>query len=120
MILLDTHIFIFALADKLRNNEEQHLRTDAWSISAISLWEIAKLVQIGRLQLSLASPHYQDALSQIHIWPLSAEIAERSTMLDFGGDPADEIIAATSIVQAIPLVTRDAEIRGSKLVTFLN
>jgi predicted nucleic acid-binding protein len=31
-------------------------------------------------------------------------------------DPADELIAATSIVHRLPLVTRDKKIRKSKLV----
>ena len=31
-------------------------------------------------------------------------------------DPADEIIAATSVVHRVPLVTRDRRIRRSKLV----
>jgi predicted nucleic acid-binding protein len=38
--------------------------------------------------------------------------------LDFRSDPADEIIAATSIVHRLPLVTRDREIKKSKLVLF--
>jgi len=36
--------------------------------------------------------------------------------LDFDSDPADEIIAATSVVHRVPLVTRDRTIRRSKLV----
>jgi PIN domain nuclease of toxin-antitoxin system len=36
--------------------------------------------------------------------------------LDFTGDPADELIAATSVVHAVPLLTRDKQIRKSKLV----
>ena len=37
--------------------------------------------------------------------------------LDFQGDPADEIIAATSVIHGIPRVTRDAVIRTSMLVS---
>jgi len=36
--------------------------------------------------------------------------------LDFESDPADEIIAATSLTHDIPLLTRDSRIRKSKLV----
>ena len=39
-----------------------------------------------------------------------------STKLDFRGDPADELIAATSVVHNVPLVTRDRSIRRSKVV----
>jgi len=38
--------------------------------------------------------------------------------LDFDSDPADEIIAATSIVHHVKLVTRDRVLRKSKLVSF--
>jgi predicted nucleic acid-binding protein len=36
--------------------------------------------------------------------------------LDFRGDPADEIIAATTLLHNAPLVTRDRRLRASKLV----
>jgi predicted nucleic acid-binding protein len=36
--------------------------------------------------------------------------------LDFRGDPADEIIAATSLVYRAPLMTRDRRLRNSKIV----
>jgi PIN domain nuclease of toxin-antitoxin system len=36
--------------------------------------------------------------------------------LDFESDPADELIAATSLVHVAPLVTRDGKIRRSKVV----
>jgi predicted nucleic acid-binding protein len=39
-----------------------------------------------------------------------------STQLDFSADPADELIAATSIVHDVPLVTRDRRIRSSRRV----
>jgi PIN domain nuclease of toxin-antitoxin system len=40
--------------------------------------------------------------------------------LDFRGDPADEIIAATSVVHRAPLLTRDRQIRRSKVVPLAN
>ena len=35
---------------------------------------------------------------------------------DFKGDPADELIAATSVVHDVPLLTRDSVMRQSKIV----
>ena len=55
-------------------------------------------------------------LSRIHVWPIDLAVALASTRLDFKGDPADELIAATSVVHRIPLVTRDLVIRGSDIV----
>jgi len=43
----------------------------------------------------------------VHIWPLDPAICQRSEEPDFTTDPADELIAATSIVHRIPLLTRD-------------
>jgi predicted nucleic acid-binding protein len=39
-----------------------------------------------------------------------------STQLDVRGDAEDELIAATSLVHGVPLVTRDRDLRASKLV----
>ena len=52
----------------------------------------------------------------MRIWPLDLEICRQATQLDFRSDPADEIIAATSIVHRIPLLTRDRKILKSKIV----
>ena len=85
-------------------------------VSAIVLWELAKLSQLGRITLGLDHPDVRVALSRIYVWPLDLETAVASTRLDFAGDPADELIAATSVVHRVPLLTRDRRIRRSKLV----
>ena len=116
MLNLDTHILIFALSGDLRPREKTVLSENNWSISAIVLWELAKLVQLGRIELDLEDPQVVRALSQLHVWPLDLQIARTSIRLDIEGDPADEIIAATSVVHRVPLLTRDRAIRKSKLV----
>jgi PIN domain nuclease of toxin-antitoxin system len=45
-------------------------------------------------------------------------VSRCSTRLDFSSDPADELVAATSIVHRVPLVTRDARILRSQIVPF--
>jgi len=55
-------------------------------------------------------------IARIHVWPLTRGIAHASTRLDIRGDPADELIAATSIVHNVPLMTRDRAILESKMV----
>ena len=47
MVSLDTHVLVFAPAGKLTSAERQVLTAETWSISAIVLWELAKLVQRG-------------------------------------------------------------------------
>jgi PIN domain nuclease of toxin-antitoxin system len=113
---LDTHILVHALDGSLTGPERNLLAHNAWSISAIVLWELAKLVQLNRIEVDLESPGFTRTLSHIHVWPLDLPVCRKSTRLDFHGDPADELIAATSIVHNVPLLTRDRIIRRSKLV----
>ncbi len=116
MLNLDTHVLVYALSGRLRAREKRLLTAARWSISAIVLWELAKLVQLGRLRLDLDDREVTRTLAKLHLWPIDLAVARRSTQLDFQGDPADELIAATSVVHDVPLLTRDRRIRRSKLV----
>jgi PIN domain nuclease of toxin-antitoxin system len=116
MLNLDTHVLIYALAGRLSARERRLLESDSWSIAAISLWEISKLAQLGRIEVDLDGPELTRLLARIHTWPLTFEVCRAIRDLDFRGDPADELIAATSVVHRVPLVTRDRQIRRSKLV----
>ena len=117
MLNLDTHILLHALAGSLRPRERRLLSEQRWSISAIVLWEIAKLVQLGRVKLDLDSREVARLLKGLKVWPIDLEVARASTRLDIDGDPADELIAATSVVHELPLLTRDRSIRRSKQVS---
>lgn len=114
---LDTHILIYLLDGTLNPREQQLVVQSPLAISDIVLWELAKLVQLGRITLNFSSPAFQTCLQQLTVIPISLDIARTSTQLDFRSDPADELIA-TSIVTAIPLLTRDHKILGSQLVPF--
>lgn len=116
MLNLDTHILLYALTGDLTRHETSLLSGDAWSISAIALWEISKLSELGRIEIDLEHPELVRTLARIQTWPLTLEVCRAIKTLDFKGDPADEIIGATSIVNKIPLVTRDRQIRRSKRV----
>lgn len=116
MLNLDTHMLVRGLEDQVTPKERRLLADESWSIASIVLWELAKLVQLGKLSLDLGSPAVAQVLASIHVWPLDLDIARASTALDFRSDPADEIIAATSVVHSVPLLTRDKKIRRSKMV----
>ena len=116
MLNLDTHILVFALRGELRPRERNLLERERWGALAIVAWELAKLVQIGRVDIDLDDRKVLRTLSRIHLWPIDFVVARTSTALDFRGDPADELIAATSVVHKVPLLTRDQAIRQSKVV----
>ena len=94
MLNLDTHIVVAVLNGDLNEDERALVCLEPLAISAIVLWELAKLIQLKRLKLDLKSPEFREFLRQVVIIPISLEIAVRSTHLDFQSDPADEIIAA--------------------------
>jgi PIN domain nuclease of toxin-antitoxin system len=116
MVNIDTHILVFALTGEVTDRERRVLASNTWSVSAIVLWELAKLAQLGRIDIDLDDAELTRTLSSIQIWPIDLAVSIQSTRLDFKSDPADELIAATSIVHKIPLLTRDRRIRGSRLV----
>ena len=116
MLNLDTHMLLFALDGTLTTAERILLAREPWGISAIVLWEVAKLAQLGRIAIDPESAEFSRIFARVHVWPLDLAVCRQSTKLDFVSDPADELIAATSIVHRVPLMTRDRRIRRSKLV----
>jgi PIN domain nuclease of toxin-antitoxin system len=101
--------------EQLRVLERAEQSATAVGVSAISLWEIAKLVERGRLELTQA---VDEALAQLEssaffeIIPISARIAVESTRLGarFPQDPVDQLIAATARCLALTLLTSDEHI----------
>jgi PIN domain nuclease of toxin-antitoxin system len=116
MLNLDTHVLLFALNGSLTPAERRLLAADSWGISAIVLWEIAKLAQLGRITIDLDAAEFSRVFARVHVWPIDLAVCRQSARLDFRSDPADELIAATSVVYRAPLLTRDKKLRGSKIV----
>lgn len=119
MILLDTHIFIWWIDDspRLSQRHRQIVRErqdDGLAISIYSCWEIAKLVEYGKLELKFPLEDWLEiALSHPNLRAIDVTIPIiiKSTRLSgFHKDPADQIIIATSIVLGIPLLTADNKI----------
>ena len=116
MLNLDTHVLLFALNGSLTPAERKLLAADSWGISAIVLREIARLAQLGRITVDLDAAEFSRRFARVHVWPIDLAVCLQSARLDFRSDPADELIAATSVVHRVPLVTRDRKLRGSKVV----
>jgi len=116
MLNLDTHILVLFLTGDLSSGEYRCITDQNLAISDIVLWELAMLAGLGRLSMDFDDVEFRSFLRTLTVIPISLEIARKSTQLDFSSDPADEIIAATSVVQRIPLLTRDRRIRKSRMV----
>jgi PIN domain nuclease of toxin-antitoxin system len=123
VILVDTHILIWWVdgSNKLPSTHEKGIKiaqaSDGIAISIISLWEIAKKVENGKLTLTLPVGDWIDAAQRqpgIAILPLTPEIILDSTQLpnDYNktnSDPADQLIIATSRIENVELMTLDSK-----------
>ena len=120
MIILDTHIWVWWVHgdDRITSTQTEIIKaseTDIIGVSAISVWEIAKLVEYNRLELPCPLQEwFYVALSYpgIRLIELTPEIAIESTKLpgEFHRDPADQIIVATARLYDSPLITSDSKI----------
>ncbi|MEO6752458.1 MAG: type II toxin-antitoxin system VapC family toxin [Chthoniobacteraceae bacterium] len=120
MIILDTHIWVWwvhgdpALPASIRALLDSS-ETTGIAVSAISCWEVAKLVERGRLTLPCPVLDWlQQALSYpgVRLIELSPRICAESAQLpgEFHRDPADQIIVATARILDAPLVTVDGKL----------
>jgi PIN domain nuclease of toxin-antitoxin system len=118
-LLLDTHVWVWLSMEDRKSLSARALRVLQQAslkfISAISCWELAKLVEKGRMGLSIPTLtwiHRSLKEFDIRLVELTAEIAVESTLIKgMHADPADQIIAATSRVTGMPLVTSDQRLR---------
>lgn len=119
MIVLDTHIWIWWVDESAsltsRNLEIiQSHRADGLGISMISCWEVAKLVEKGRLSFDCSVDEWLAlalAYPGIKLIDLTISIILQSTRLaGFHNDPADQIIVATAKTLGISLLTQDHKI----------
>jgi PIN domain nuclease of toxin-antitoxin system len=119
-LLLDTHIWIWVSTESSKSISRKGKTALASAnqklISAISAWELAKLVEKKRIGFTIPTLLWINrSLNEydIRVADLSPEISVESTqLLNFHRDPADQIIVATSRVLGMPLLTSDKQILG--------
>ena len=117
-LLMDTHVWIWLSLEKNKSlsakSKKAMSSSDHKWISAISCWELAKLIEKKRISFSIpALAWIRRSLNEfnLRIADLSPEIAVESTVLrGLNRDPADQIIVATARILGIPLVTADKQI----------
>jgi PIN domain nuclease of toxin-antitoxin system len=129
VITLDIHIWIWWVhgAAQLTPAHWKHLQDNeaaGLGVSVISCWEVAKMVELGRLALPCPLADWMNkalAYPGIRLLDLTPGIAIEATQLpgSFHRDPADQIIVATARVHNCPLLTVDARILAYPHVTLL-
>ncbi len=124
MIVLDTHVLIWWVSGDSRLSasaqqaiEQEMARQGDILVSAISAWEIAMLVEKGRLALTMDLDEWLDTVESIEtvtLVPITPRVAVQSTRLpgDFHTDPADRLIVALTRETNATLLTADGKIQA--------
>jgi PIN domain nuclease of toxin-antitoxin system len=125
VILLDSHVLIWAVADSKRLSKaaasaiRRARRGDGLAVSAITAYEVAWQIASGRIQgYGTVETSVLRFLEGVTMWPITPEIAALAAQFpeDYPRDPADRLIGATARAEGLTLVTRDDRIRRSPLI----
>ena len=117
-LLLDTHIWLWSLAEPKRlsrrvRRELDDSNNELW-LSPVSTWEALLLHAKGRIHLAeSASDWVATAIAPFREAPLTHEIVVAAQELQLTTqDPADRFLAATAGVLNLTLVTADQRLLG--------
>lgn len=126
MILLDTHVVVWLAFDQARLSKNARVAINdarengqGLAISDITLLELATLANKGRIRLDISLESFlSEVEARFIILPISSRACVRVFALPtaYPRDPADRIIGATALVEGMPLLTADREIRRSRAV----
>lgn len=124
MILVDTHVVLWLALEPARISkkagaaiEEGRRSGEGIAISDITLLEIAVLECKHRIEVRTSLETFLSEIeARFAILPMNSRVCVRAMALPaiYPKDPADRIIGATALVEGIPLITADDDIRRSK------
>jgi len=124
-LLLDTHTFLWWITDSpelsLRVRDVMRNPDNELFLSVASAWEIAIKVNLGRLHLPDRPDRFiPDQLTRngIESFPIEMSHALHVSRLPaIHRDPFDRLIISQSVLEKMPIITRDADIAKYKVKT---
>ncbi len=125
MIVLDTCAIIWDALDqnKLTPKARKAIKQTESEliICDISIWEISMLIKRNRVEIDGTGSEFINLLLQsrnFYVQEITPEIAELSVSFgpEINNDPADRLIAATSILRNAPIITADKNLRGTEIL----
>ena len=120
-ILLDTHAIIEIGMDKVSESRKLLLSDPMTEVlvSAFSFWEIAKLVELKRIELDESVAEYIARIEHnpsIRVIPIDSKVIAALSVVAPKMHPADQMIVASAIAAKAYLLTDDRLIRKAELV----
>lgn len=122
-ILLDTHAWIWWVTESPRLSlpaATAIAQADELAVHLISCWEVAMLVEKGRLKFNRDVAEWIDLALQrpkVSLLPLESTTAVLAAQLkNFHGDPADRFLVASCLTHHLPLVSADQLIQQWGLI----
>lgn len=127
MILLDTHVVVWLASGDSRISarargaiHEARRSARGLAISDVTLVELSQLFRKKRFHLAVNPGSFlSDIEHRFAVLPVTANIALQAFELPdrYPKDLVARIIGATALIEDIPLVTADREIRNSRVLS---
>lgn len=114
-LLLDTHTFIwyFEGSPELSSNARKEIENphNQCFVSIVSLWEMSIKINLGKLEMNAPFETVMDDITQngFRLLTIIFNHTLQNSLLEWHHkDPFDRLLAAQSIVENMPLISRDA------------